>query len=197
MTRTRTLSTLWCTALVATLAAYGCGSSSTIDTGTGGRAGGTGGRVAGSGGSGVIIIGTGGMTGTGGGPGGIVDGGAPMCMAGATCTAGFTCTLTCTANMGRGPGTRACTCGGNMRVNCMACIPDDAGAPVDTGPAVDAGPICAGGQTGPATGRACVVGTDMPCTRNPNGANPTMCTCVGIPADAGVDAAVGPRWVCL
>src|SRR5581483_4046398 len=98
MTRTRTIATLWCTALAATLAAYGCGSSSTVDTGTGGKAGGSAGNT-GAGGGVIIITNTGGTTGssggttgsqggmTGGGTGGMVgppaDAGAPMCTANA------------------------------------------------------------------------------------------------------------------
>ena len=66
MTRTKTIAMLWCTALAATLAAYGCGSSSTIDTGTGGGPASAGHTGGGQGGNGIVIINTGGMTGAGG-----------------------------------------------------------------------------------------------------------------------------------
>ena len=136
MTRTTTLSTLWCTALVATLAAYGCGSSSTIDNGTGGKTGtsGVGGKT--GAGGGAVIIGTGGTSGGGvGGMVGGVDAGGPpadagvnMCAPATACTAGFTCTRNCNAGGGRGPGTQACTCNNNNRVACGNCMPNDAGA---------------------------------------------------------------------
>ncbi len=134
MTRTKTIATLWCTALVATLAAYGCGSSSTIDNGAGGSANGAGGHANGAGG-GIVIVNTGGTTGsggitggtggmTGGGMGGMVtppgDAGAPMCVANAMCTAPFTCDGACRQNGMNG--TRACMCGNNGRLACGACI---------------------------------------------------------------------------
>jgi hypothetical protein len=76
MTRTTCFSTLSCAALLAALAAYGCGSSSPVDTGTGGKAGGTGGTpVTGGTGGAVVTGGTGGSVVTGGQGGAIVTGG--------------------------------------------------------------------------------------------------------------------------
>ncbi len=223
MTRTKTIATLWCTALAAALAAYGCGSSSTIDTGTGGGPGATGGKSGGQGGNGVVIINTGGMTGsggitggqggmTGGGQGGMVmppvDGGPPACMNGNMCAAGFTCEMACRVN--GVAGTRTCTCGNNNRINCNTppCITPDAGTPpppVDAGPRPDAGPMCPNNTN---TGRACTVGTaPSPCTRNVGGGNTQTCICAlpppgdaGAPADAGADAAPPPpqaRYTCM
>ncbi len=70
MTRMKSIAALGCTALAAALAAYGCGSSSTIDPGTGGAPGGAGHTGGGQGGNGIVIINTGGMTGGGGITGG-------------------------------------------------------------------------------------------------------------------------------
>src|SRR5437764_622997 len=116
MTRMKSIAALGCTALAAALAAYGCGSSSTIDNGAGGNSTGGGGRTGGSGG-GVVIISTGGMTGSGGmivtGTGGMVqppqDGGPAMCAPMNACTAPSMCDGTCRANGQNG--TRTCTCG--------------------------------------------------------------------------------------
>jgi len=225
MTRTKTIATLWCTALAATLAGYGCGSSSTIDTGAGGGPG-TAGRAGGQGGNGIVIINTGGMTGsggiTGGGMGGMVtpprdagpppppvDAGPAACANGNMCTTGFTCDMACRAN--GVAGTRTCTCGNNNRINCNAapCVTPDAGAPpppVDAGPRPDAGVMCAANVN---NGRACVVGTSpSPCTRNAGGGNTQTCTCADVPRpdggaaiDAGADAGAPPppaaRYTCM
>jgi hypothetical protein len=219
MTRTSSsFAMLGCTALLASLAAYGCGSSSTINPGTGGTVGGVAGHT--GAGGGAVIVGTGGtLGGTGGTPvvggtggrpatdagnpppptdaGGPVDAGAAMCAPNTMCTAGFTCSGVCNLGGGRGMGTRDCTCtgGNNNRLACGACMGGDAGVvppPQDAGPAVDAGPICGNNVM---NGRNCVLGTSADCTRNPNGNNSQMCTCVGVP-DAGADAAVAARWMC-
>ena len=218
MTRTRTIATLWCTALVATLTAYGCGSSSTVDTGTGGKSGTAGGSGTGSGGGIVIITNVGGMTGTagmtGGGTGGTtgpgqdaggppVDAGPQMCAQNAMCTAGFTCTATCNAGGGRGPGTQMCTCRNTNRLNCGACTPNNAGvvppvdaAPRDVAPPVDAGPACPANTQ---NNRACMVGVSpSPCARNVGGGNIQTCTCADVVVpDAGADAAVIARYTCM
>lgn len=206
MTRTKTIATLWCTALVATLAAYGCGSSSTIDTGTGGSPG-TAGRAGGAGGGVVIITNTGGATGTGGRPAGAggmtgggtggmvqppVDAGPPACNPNNMCTAPFMCDGMCRANGMNG--TRTCTCDMNGRLACTPCITPDAGAPpppVDAGPRPDAGLNCAGNV---ANNRPCAPGTAS-CTRMAGG-NLQTCTCVDVP-DAGADAAAAARYMCM
>jgi hypothetical protein len=205
MTRTKTIATLWCTALAATLAAYGCGSSSTIDTGTGGGSG-TGGRAGGGTGGGIVIINTGGMTGGGGrvagtggtpGTGGMVqppvDAGPPACAPMNMCTAPFMCDGTCRVN-GMNNGTRTCTCGNNGRLTCTACVAPDAGAPpppVDAGPRPDAGPACPNGAR---NNTACMVGVSpSPCTRNAGGGNTQTCTCEPAPPrDGGATDAGGP-----
>jgi hypothetical protein len=209
MTRTKAIATLWCTALAATLAAYGCGNSSTIDTSTGGSSGSAGHAGSNGAGGGIVIINTGGMTGSGGmnagmggmtggmgGMGGPVDGGPAVCMNNAACTTG--CNMMCRANGMNG--TRACTCGNNGRLNCNTppCITPDAGAPpppVDAGPRPDAGLMCAGNVN---NGRACMVGVSpSPCTRNAGG-NMQTCTCADvIVPDAGADAAVMARYTCM
>jgi hypothetical protein len=211
MTRTKTIATLWCTALAAALAAYGCGSSSTIDTGMGGTSGGAGGKTGGGTGGGIVIINTGGMTGsggmTGGGMGGMVmppqDAGPPMCMPNAMCTAPFMCDGTCRANGQNG--TRACMCGMNGRLACGACMVPDAGAPpppVDAGPRPDAGPACPGNarNNGP-----CMLGmSPSPCARMAGGGGMMQtCTCAAVPPpDGGASDAGGPppptaRYTCM
>jgi hypothetical protein len=208
MTRMKSIAALGCTALAAALAAYGCGSSSTIDNGAGGGSSGTGGKTGGGTGGGIVIISTGGMTGTAGmngtagtpGTGGMVmpppqDAGPPMCNAGVMCTAPFMCNGMCRANGQNG--TRTCTCGMNGRLACTACVVPDAGAPpppVDAGPRPDAGLPCAGNV---ANNRQCMLGVSMTCVRNVGGGGNTQtCTCTGVP-DAGADAAVQARWVCM
>ena len=109
MTRTTCFSTLSCAALLVALGAYGCGSSSTINPGTGGAGGRTTGTLGGANGS------LGGGTGSlGGAPG--TDGGANTCVNNATCAAGFTCDQACMA--GNSAGTRTCACGANGRLAC-------------------------------------------------------------------------------
>ena len=204
MTRTKTIATLWCTALAAALAAYGCGSSSTIDTGMGGSSGGAGKTGSGTGG-GIVIINTGGMTGSGGMTGGAgmaggmggmmaVDAGPPMCAPNAMCTAPFMCDGTC-MRMGQA-GTRTCMCGMNGRLACGACVTPDAGPPppVDAAPRPDAGPACPNGarNNGP-----CVLGTSpSPCSRMVGGGGTQTCTCADVP-DAGVDGAAVARYTCM
>jgi len=214
MTRMKSIAALGCTALAAALAAYGCGSSSTIDNGAGGGSSGSGGKTGGSGG-GVVIINTGGMTGsggrivgTGGTPGGAggmnqppQDAGAGMCAPFQMCTAaGSTCDGTCRA--GGQNGTRTCMCGNNGRYNCGACVTPDAGTPpppVDAGPRPDAGPACQGNTN---TGRVCMVGMSLsPCARMLNNGTVQTCTCAEVP---GQDAGTGPdaaapiaRYTCM
>ena len=125
MTRTTCYTTLSCAALLVALGAYGCGSSSTINPGTGGTTGGQGqgGRTMGS---------LGGTTGGGlGGTTGGVDAGPNTCVNNAMCAAGFTCDATCM--VGNAVGTRTCACGANGRLVCPAgnanCLVVDAGPP--------------------------------------------------------------------
>jgi hypothetical protein len=210
----KSIAALGCTALAAALAAYGCGSSSTIDNGAGGGSSGTGGKTGGGTGGGVVIINTGGMTGsggmTGGGVGGMtaggmggrivqppMDAGPAVCAPNNPCTGTTMCDGTCMRN-GQ-TGTRTCMCGNNGRYTCGNCMVADAGAPpppVDAGPRPDAGPAC---PVGARNGTMCVVGTSVsPCTRNAGGGTQT-CTCAAAPrVDAGADA--GPpvdRYTCM
>lgn len=208
MTRASYLSVVSCAALLAAVAAYGCGSSSISSDagGTGGRGGaqgGTGGRVGTGGivggGTGGAAAGTGGRTGVdGGGTAGANgnDAGPTQCATGSTCTTGFTCEATCFA--GTQQGTRACTCSAQNRVVCPAgagtcMVPDAGGGAVDARPPFDAAPPpadaglnCAGNVM---TNRACVVGTSLPCTRRANGMT-QACTC-----GAGADG--GDVWTCI
>jgi len=206
----KSIAALGCTALAAALAVYGCGSSSTIDNGAGGGSSGTGGKTGGGTGGGVVIINTGGMTGsggmTGGGVGGMtaggmggrivqppMDAGPAVCAPMNACTGTTMCDGTCMRN-GQ-TGTRTCTCT-NGRYNCGNCMVADAGAPpppVDAGPRPDAGTPCAGNV---ANNRQCMLGVSMTCVRNVGGGNMQTCTCEGVP-DAGADAAVLARWVCM
>jgi hypothetical protein len=209
----KSIAALGCTALAAALAAYGCGSSSTIDNGAGGGSSGTGGKTNGGTGGGVVIINTGGMTGSGGMNGGVggmtaggmggrvmpppMDAGPAMCAPMNACTGTSMCDGTCNRN-GQ-TGTRTCTCA-NGRYACGNCMVADAGAPpppVDAGPRPDAGPACPAGAR---NGTMCVVGTSAsPCTRNAGGGNTQTCTCAAAPrVDGGADA--GPpvdRYTCM
>jgi hypothetical protein len=198
MTRTTCLSTLSCAAILAALTAYGCGSSSTINTGTGGA----GGRIVTGAGGGAIIVGTGGQNGgTGGAPG--VDGGVNVCTAGSACTAGFMCRATC--NVGgnaNNPGTRACMCTGNggTTLNCGAAATCMA---VDAGPMPDAGFNMCVANTPCTTGFTCriacntgggVAGTSA-CTCTGNGGTTLACQNGGancVPNDAGAQDAPAP-----
>jgi hypothetical protein len=139
MTRTSRLTAILGAGVLTALAASGCGSSSTINPGTGGTNGGLGGKMD----SGAVILGT------GGGPGGIAgrggqagragtdagvnrpDAGFNMCTNNTPCTAGFTCNAPC--NVAGVAGTRACTCANTGLLNCpngnATCIRPDAGPP--------------------------------------------------------------------
>lgn len=204
MTRTSCLSALGSAALLAALTAYGCGSNSTINPGTGGTSGGIGGKMD----SGAIIIG-----GSGGGPGGVagrgggmagragVDAGFNMCNNNAPCTAGFTCEMNC--NVGAVMGMRACTCGNNGQLNCPGgnanCIRPDAGPPP---PQPDAGFNACMANTPCTQGFAC----RATCNAGGGVAGTRACTCGGngnlncpgggatcIPNDAGApDVGVTP-----
>jgi hypothetical protein len=211
MTRMKTIAALGCTALAAAFVAYGCGSSSTIDNGSGGGSSGTGGKTgAGTGGGVVIITNVGGMTGTAGMNGGVggmtaggmggrvmpppMDAGPAVCAPNNQCTAPSMCDGTCNRN-GQA-GTRTCMCGNNGRYTCGVCMVADAGAPpppMDAGPRPDAGTPCAGNV---ANNRQCMLGVSMTCVRNVGGGNMQTCMCEGV-QDAGADAAVTARWVCM
>jgi hypothetical protein len=167
MTRTTCFSTLSCAALLVALGAYGCGSSSTINPGTGGTAG----RATSLGG-GTGSLGGGGGTGSlGGAPGG-TDAGVVTCVANAMCAAGFTCDQACMA--GNSAGTRTCSCGANGRLTCpngaASCDIVDAAPPP---PPMDAGFNACTNNTPCTAGFTC----DMTCMVGNNPPGIRACTC--------------------